>query len=112
MLYRPEASEIWNGADRRFFTGWPIPDGAPRCWLTRGTGEWGGMRTALALGVAVLGLAAVLWGATDTQCWWESDDVQVCVGTGTGLGVAVAGGVLLGVGVTSALAIRRGDAAQ
>lgn len=69
------------------------------------------MRTALALGVAVLGLAAVLWGTTDTQCWWESDDVQVCVGTGTGLGVAVAGGVLLGVGVTSALTIRRGDAA-
>ncbi len=70
------------------------------------------MRIAFALAVALLGVAAIAWGVTDTQCWSTSYDTGVCVGTGTGLGVAVAGGVLVGGGVTGAVAVRRGRAVR
>lgn len=53
------------------------------------------------------GLGAVTWGMNDSDCRQPSEDVEVCVGTDTGRMAGVAGGVLVGAGVTLAFMSRR-----
>lgn len=53
------------------------------------------------------GVGAVTWGVTDDECRQPSEDVEVCVGTGTGLMASVAGGILVGAGVTLGFTSRR-----
>lgn len=64
---------------------------------------------AAAVFLTVFGVATVAWGLTDSDCRRHSEDVQICVGTDTGRMAGVAGGVLVGAGVTMGVLTRRRD---
>ena len=71
------------------------------------------MTYAVHVVLVVVGSLLIGWGATDTQCWRVSEDVQFCSGTGTGLVAAVAGGVVVGASASAAaLTFQRNRAAH
>jgi predicted tellurium resistance membrane protein TerC len=61
------------------------------------------LKYAIAVVLLVIGAVMIVWGVTDTECWWHREDVQVCVATGTGMWTAVAGGLVVGASAAAAM---------